>query len=255
MKAIKRHIISPELKNKIKAYLGLTKEKYYPGDPEFGCRLALTQAVEASLSGNYGIGAALFIPKGQKIDIYFGQNKIISGLPTERFNTHAETDAIKSWMQNLEGIRNPDLQLHRISQKSSSIVLYSTVEPCPKCEIEITLLIPIVKTYLPTATRIQSISACLDGELLRKNGFTYSTGGAHAVGEKHKTSPLIWQQIQRGINDHQVVKFYNLVHEENRKPHSDANQLVTKDHELLKLSKEVWSATRVSIDQALNGIN
>ncbi|MEK7166058.1 MAG: hypothetical protein AAB874_04610 [Patescibacteria group bacterium] len=244
----------------INRYLNNSQGHYSLQDHEFGAQLALGQARKAFLSGNYGIGAALFVKKNDRTEIYLGQNKVVTGKPSERFNTHGETDAIKHWLLAIEKKRKPH-KVYLVTNKQIGVWLYTNLEPCPKCEMEITMLLTIAKEYLnPTAT-IHCICTATEGMLTQDQGVNTSNGSAHAVGKKHLTTPLIWRSIQRGYFSgqkpiaHPPVKFslLNTSSQALEKHEPPGAYIHTGDTELVNLSWDIFNKTREKIDKYLAG--
>ncbi len=241
-------------------YLNRTKNKYSPLQSEYGGRLALRQALKSFLAGNYGVGAALFIYKQNRIEIFLGQNKIITGTPSERFNTHAETDAMKKWLKYIEKKGKPYQSFRiRTNYIVPKLILYTNLEPCPKCETEFTYLLPIAKEFLHQQSTIQSISLSADGFVIKHNGIKCSDGGAHAFGQKSLTKPLVWQYIQRGyFPKHKPIQSAPIIFSimdtsdkslENN--HLNSSYILTYDQALPILSWQIFSKTRIIIDQQL----
>jgi tRNA(Arg) A34 adenosine deaminase TadA len=251
---LKKEAIIKEVNN----YLKLTENKFSVIQPEYGGRLALKQASEAFITGNYAVGAALLVYKPKSVEIFLGKNKIVTGTPSERFNTHAETDAIKKWVRSLEFGSKP---FHIANQKNEflGIKIYSNLEPCPKCEMEITMLLALAKEYIHPNALIQSISLAADGILTRQNKTSFASASAHALGKKHFTSPLVWRSIQRGFfpgqkpPKKQPVQFFLLSNSKSAlKAQVQTDSLIdSSENELIRLSWEVFEKTRAMIDQFL----
>lgn len=244
----------------VEKYIKTTEGKYSPSQQEFGGRLALVQAKKSFLSGNYGVGAALFVYKPHQIEIFLGKNKVVTGKPSERFNAHAETDSIKAWLGNIERKKKPDIVL-KIPSTHPRLCLYTNIEPCPKCEMEITYLYELAREYIHPQARVQSICLATDGMLEKLDGVYCGSGSAHALGKKSLTSPLIWRSIQRGYFPGQIPPKYppvifSLLHTlasslENHKP--PGAYIATHDKDLVRLGWEIFAKTRGTIDNFLAG--
>jgi len=206
--------------SRVKAYLFATEEKYFPGQDEYYARLALEQAVMAYEEGNYGIGAVAVVVTDERVREFRARNAMVTGLGVV---DHAETRALL----RMRGGRRPDISYPRhVSAQTSNlpegISVYGTLEPCPMCTVTLT-----------NVGAKRSISTVLDGQLVyTDDGHRISDGAADTIGEKGKSQPQVWQNIQK---DHKLT--FTL--------------LETQDADLRELSNLIFLETREEIDEKL----
>lgn len=227
----------------VRDYLKGSKDKFAKGSDEYYARLALEQASIACSEKNYGVGAVVVLASGKKLYEFRARNAMVTGLGIA---DHAESRAITNaycWAgrNKLLGRDIPAAELERggkidpddtyardLNEHTKKLVdgvhCFGTLEACPMCTSM------ILNGGLKT-----SVSTVIDGDLIEKNGFKLSSGGANSLGEKSKTMPQVWQWISEG----QTKNGLRL------------EQLKTDDKQLSDLSWRIFSQTREYIDSQL----
>lgn len=203
----------------VRDYLDKTKNTYEVGHPNYFARLALDEALQAYLEGNYGIGAVAVVVDEHEVKEYRARNRMITG---QGIIDHAEIRAILRYA----AASPPDTQVARDHNAHTralppGLSVYGSLEPCPMCT-----------TAIINAGATMSISTVADGVLIRRGEYLISDGGANAIGDKAHVQPLVWQEVvaRRGA-------VFQL--------------LETEDNELRALSESIFLDTREEIDKLL----
>lgn len=204
----------------IEGYLTRTESKYSVGQDVYYCRLALEQALKASIENNYGIGAVAIVAQGGRVREYHDRSKMFNG--GDGIIDHAETRALIA-----SRTRAPDAEYDLSSVEAGDLPkdglwVFGTLEPCPMCTCALT-----------NAGARRSISLALDGKF-GDDANPVSDGAAMVIGKKWNLQPAVWRNIQNDLG----LKF-ELLDE-------------TIDPDLSRLAWDIFAVSREDLDNRLS---
>ncbi len=185
------------------------------------------QALLANKEGNYGVGAVYVLRNQGREFVIGGRNGIISRKDTHLHAEQDAIDAIESLARNEDVYKDRVLSVRSAPHNREERAIYTSLEPCPMCTARI-LTHKVDTVFIGTPD--DYAGTMLDG---RQDGLPalwqgMRNGDFHAPGEESK--PL------------QVLT-----------PTPDPNSLNHIPEKYKNLGAEIFSSTRVLIDEKMGG--
>jgi tRNA(Arg) A34 adenosine deaminase TadA len=175
-----------EVVQAVRAYLERTRSAFQEGQDAYYARGALQQAMIAHLEGNYGIGAVAVVVGETDVAEYPARNAMVTG---EGILDHAETRAVLAVRRGDSFSSVTPRAASRYTQAMErGVTVFGTIEPCPMC----------VAVMTNGGVR-RSVSTVQDGDLVTVDGLTSSDGGSTVLGEKWRSQPWYWRDLQERV--------------------------------------------------------